>query len=61
VLLTAVKEQIMNIKACFKLGKTPKETYEMFQTDCGDESLSRSSESECLNDLKTGLTTLRMI
>jgi hypothetical protein len=38
-------EQRVNNKFCFKLGKkkTPIETYEMLQTVCGDEPLSRSN------------------
>jgi hypothetical protein len=31
-----------NARFCSKLGKTPIETYEMLQTACGDEALSRS-------------------
>jgi hypothetical protein len=38
--------QRMNTKFGFKLGKTPIETYELFQTVCGDEALSRSSVFE---------------
>jgi hypothetical protein len=44
----------------FKLGETTIETYELFQTVCGDEALSSSSGFDCLNDLKAGLSICRM-
>jgi hypothetical protein len=49
----------MNTKFCFKLGKTPIETYEMLQIVCGDEALSRSSVFGW-NILKTGVRIFRM-
>jgi hypothetical protein len=39
-------EQRKNTKFCFKRGKTPVEAYEMLQTVCGDEALSRNSVFE---------------
>jgi hypothetical protein len=36
-------EQQENNKFCSNLGKMPIETYELLQTICGDEALSRSS------------------
>jgi hypothetical protein len=47
-------EQRVGIKFCFKLGKTPTETYEMLQIVCGDEALSCSSVSEGFKRLKDG-------
>jgi hypothetical protein len=48
VFLTAVTflatELRVNSKFCFKLGKTPIETYKMLQTVYGDEALSRGSQ-----------------
>jgi hypothetical protein len=38
--------QRINTNFCFELGKTLTETYEMLQTVCGVEALSRSSVSE---------------
>jgi hypothetical protein len=49
----------MNTKFFFKLGKTPTETYEMLQTVCGDEALSRSSEFEWLKRFIDGREDLR--
>jgi hypothetical protein len=43
-------EQRTNNKYCFKLGKTPIETYEMLQTVRGDEAINRSSVSELFKD-----------
>jgi hypothetical protein len=36
-------EQRVNIKFCVKMGKTQTETYDIFQTVYGDESLSSSN------------------
>jgi hypothetical protein len=33
----------------------------MLQTVCGDETLSRSTVSDCLNNLKTGVRIFRVI
>jgi hypothetical protein len=43
-----------NIKFCFKLGGTPIETYEILQTVCGDEALSRSSVFKWFKRIKDG-------
>jgi hypothetical protein len=39
-------KQLVNNKFSFKVGKTPTEEYEMLQTACDDETLSRSSRFE---------------
>jgi hypothetical protein len=49
VFLTAVMEQLVNIKFCVKLGKTWTETYEMLQTVYDDEALSSSKVFERFN------------
>jgi transposase len=56
VFLTAVTflatEQQMITRFCFKLCKTPVESYKILQTVCGDEALSRSTVSEWFKQFK---------
>jgi transposase len=51
--------QRMNTKFAFKLGKTPIETYEMLQTVCGDEALSRSCVFDWFKRFKDGREDLQ--
>jgi hypothetical protein len=52
-------EQQMNTKFCFKLDKTPIETHEILQTNCGDEVLSRSNVSKCFKLFQDGRDNLQ--
>jgi hypothetical protein len=51
----------MNTKFCFKFGKTATETYEMLQTVCGVEALSRSSVYEWFKPFTEGHEFFRLI
>jgi hypothetical protein len=52
-------EQRVNTRFYCKLSKTPTENYEMSQTACGDEALSRSSASDWFKRSKDGREDLQ--
>jgi hypothetical protein len=52
-------EQRVNIKFYVKLGRTPTETYEMFQTVYGDEALNRSDVFQWFKRFKDGREDLQ--
>jgi hypothetical protein len=48
-------KRLVGTKFCFKLGRTPTESYEILRTVCDDEALSRSCAFERFEDSRDDL------
>jgi hypothetical protein len=51
----------MNIKFCVKLGKNASDTCVMLSKAYGEDSMKKSSVSECINSSKRAMRTWKMI
>jgi hypothetical protein len=55
--MESVKEQIIYVKFCVKVGKTAAETHNMLHEACGDDALSQTVTYECFKHFKNGITS----
>jgi hypothetical protein len=54
-----INEQLINIKFCFKLGKTFKKTHEIMKNVYGNQCMSRTCCYECFKRFKDSLHSTR--